>query len=811
MKTITRRLTGILFGLAVIAACCMYMSDAHAASPMKVHMINVGKADSVLLECNGHYALVDGGYASHVGNYRDGKKEVDTLPLCRLDKYGTMEDALNGKVADLSRFYSLNLFSFFEHFDNDMKTLVGGNTTLTKDIMAAVPGCMTAFDEAVQEYEEKKAAYDDAMEQYRQEPGEEQEQEGDPDPDMPVMEDTSLTKEEWECYQNHKELIDGIRDRLGKGVLDPTATIQAFMELQKEDVIKAESNQSILFRYYSALGYQYIYEQADAYLKTPAYTNGGFNYCLAYLKDQGVTVIDHLILSHAHRDHVGGLIAVLASDDIEVNNIYYNGTSYGTSNFRLFEHEMLDRAKEGTQIIKADDNTNNTFNMAGAVFTQLGDTNKIPAYTKEPVASESSYFNHIVNNQSLVYRVDYDGTSMLFSGDAEGVADGKGDNRQADILKKYKAKLNVDLYKVAHHAHNNASNASFNAAMSPCFTLVSCGTTKEPYGKARTALEQADMWVTKGKGKGVVAAISRGAFKVVNGSGKDITAKPDYRHKLCYVVKTNFGTPSVSKASFAKKGRTVAAVRKITTPIEYYNRPSAKAITIKITPGWYYETVHNQICKKGSYFTTAAWKEGRTATMQPGFCGNAFFRCTNKFGLDSFKRKTDGFETRAAVNKIRKGRACLYRYNAATVDWYPVKGAKSYKVWVKIKGKWKSQGTTKNIYKSISGLPNGKKVKVRIKATGKKGYAYINVRTLKQAKKPKVKRKGGKVQVSWKKVTGSSGYQVAYGYKLITVGSKSRKITLAVRKGRELYYRVRAYKKTNGIIVYAPWSKVRKY
>jgi competence protein ComEC len=38
-------------------------SDAADAYPMSMHVLDVGKADSILIESNGHFMLVDGGTA----------------------------------------------------------------------------------------------------------------------------------------------------------------------------------------------------------------------------------------------------------------------------------------------------------------------------------------------------------------------------------------------------------------------------------------------------------------------------------------------------------------------------------------------------------------------------------------------------------------------------------------------------------------------------------------------------------------------------------------------------------------------------
>ena len=760
----------ILFWVVVavimyIASCGVYAADG---DQMKVHMINVGNGDAALIEYNGHYALIDGGFATHAGQYKDDKAVAGT---CRLDKTGSISDALDGKIDNLASFYGNNLFSFFEHFDNDLMELTEQNGAAS--IMDSASAYIDAFDES------------------------------------------ELTEDEISLYETHRDAFEAIRSRLGGTYKKEPEILQSFMELQNEDLIKAEPKDSMLFKYYTALGYEYIYQQAHQYMRGDGglYVKNNYNDCLTYLKKMGVTDLDYMILSHAHKDHVGGLSAILADDTIHVQRIIYNGTSYGSGNFRIFEREMMDREADGTEVIVADDEKNNQFLLGDKVmFTQLGDTERLPAYTREPDQTDEAdkdRMNHIVNNQSLVFRVDVGGESMLFTGDAEGQKDAEGNNRQLEILSGHKALLNVDVYKAAHHCHNNASNVNFNDAMSPYFVLTSCGTSKEPHKTARAALAGADMWLTKGNGDAIVATIAPSRFTVNNGNGKNITESPKYTHTLDYTVGASFGTPNSTKAAFAAGGKTVDALRYTTTAVRYYN-PPAGSIRLTAKAGWYYDTIQRQKSAGDKGVSSSDWQKGGVTSLNGDFRGTVYYRFSNKYGK-SFVRKTDGFETRGNRSSIRKGRIALAGYNSATLDWYPVKGVSKYKVWFKKGKKWKSAGTTRQLYLTARKLPAGKKVQLRVQGVGKKGYAYAYIRTLKKMAAPKVKSRGGKARVSWKKLTGAAGYQVAVNAKVLSTVKGSRSATISVTKGKKLKYKVRAYTVSNGKTIYGPWSKVKKY
>lgn len=82
----------------------------------------------------------------------------------------------------------------------------------------------------------------------------------------------------------------------------------------------------------------------------------------------------------------------------------------------------------------------------------------------------------------------------------------------------------------------------------------------------------------------------------------------------------------------------------------------------------------------------------------------------------------------------------------------------------------------------------------------------------------KVKVKGKKVTVSWKKIKGAKGYQVYTAkkkkgkYKRIATLKKATKVkyTFSLKKKKKCYIKVRAYKKVSGKMVYSKYSKIKK-
>ncbi len=104
---------------------------------------------------------------------------------------------------------------------------------------------------------------------------------------------------------------------------------------------------------------------------------------------------------------------------------------------------------------------------------------------------------------------------------------------------------------------------------------------------------------------------------------------------------------------------------------------------------------------------------------------------------------------------------------------------------------------------TVSQVAGDNKRVSRIKAPGK--VKNISVKN----------KKGKKVFLSWKKVTGAKGYQIQYSTSKRFKKYKSRntvkkKYTIKKLKKKTYYVRVRAYKKSSGKKIYGKWSKVKK-
>ena len=78
--------------------------------------------------------------------------------------------------------------------------------------------------------------------------------------------------------------------------------------------------------------------------------------------------------------------------------------------------------------------------------------------------------NNILNNNSLVFKIEYKQFQMLFTGDIEEIAEKK-------ILSIYKNTniLEATILKVAHHGSKTSSVLDFIKAVNPKIALIGVG------------------------------------------------------------------------------------------------------------------------------------------------------------------------------------------------------------------------------------------------------------------------------------------------------------------------------------------------
>lgn len=165
-----------------------------------------------------------------------------------------------------------------------------------------------------------------------------------------------------------------------------------------------------------------------------------------YLHQRRMSV-DNLILTHLHRDHAGGLAALL-EDRIPVRRLYLPAKALeGDATADVLA--LIERLRErGTEII----------------YVTRGDVIDLPSGQMTVLWPEAEHIRRgqDANVYSMVLRAELRGTTMLLTGDIDG---------------KYEmyAALPADILKVAHHGSGSSTSPAFLEAVSPQLLVLSCG------------------------------------------------------------------------------------------------------------------------------------------------------------------------------------------------------------------------------------------------------------------------------------------------------------------------------------------------
>jgi competence protein ComEC len=212
---------------------------------------------------------------------------------------------------------------------------------------------------------------------------------------------------------------------------------------------------------------------------------------VAYLRQQGVADVDVMVASHGDADHIGGLIDVLALNDIPVKAVVYNGYPGTTLTWNTFATAVAD---EGLVLTPA----------AFPGTYQWGD---MTVQVLNPVAGLS---NPDQNPASVVLLVKNGAERFLFPGDIDATVEAAVVARGTPVA--------ADVLKVPHHGSAYGSSASFLAAVQPHDVVISVGDNS--YGHpdsgtlARLSATGATLWRTDVDGTVVFTTTVAAQFTV---------------------------------------------------------------------------------------------------------------------------------------------------------------------------------------------------------------------------------------------------------------------------------------------------------
>ena len=167
-----------------------------------------------------------------------------------------------------------------------------------------------------------------------------------------------------------------------------------------------------------------------------------------YLRRQNVKVLDLVIATHPHTDHIGGMPKVI--EEFQINKLL----------MPELKEEVIPTSRTYEKFLLAIKNKNiaperpipgTPFNVGELIF--------------EVLAPNKQYDD--VNNNSIVVKMTFKNTSFLFTGDAEKESENDMMNNNFN--------LEADVLKVGHHGSKTSTSSTFLKKVNPKYAVICVG------------------------------------------------------------------------------------------------------------------------------------------------------------------------------------------------------------------------------------------------------------------------------------------------------------------------------------------------
>lgn len=165
-----------------------------------------------------------------------------------------------------------------------------------------------------------------------------------------------------------------------------------------------------------------------------------------YLREQGISILHTVVITHMHPDHVGGLFGL--APDLTVEKVCDNGAILTGNDFWEEYINLTTDLKIERAILKSGD-------MMSFGRVQVS------------VLSPSQPLTGDMNADSIVLRIYLEKVSFLLMGDA--------DTKTEKRLLTGKRYLKSQVLKVGHHGANDTTSDAFLEAVDPDLAIISVG------------------------------------------------------------------------------------------------------------------------------------------------------------------------------------------------------------------------------------------------------------------------------------------------------------------------------------------------
>jgi len=165
----------------------------------------------------------------------------------------------------------------------------------------------------------------------------------------------------------------------------------------------------------------------------------------------GIRRIDHLFITHPHRDHIAGFKALF--DSFAIGNFYFSGVPFRPD--PVYDDWVVYEDKKRT--------FPNKYQVGAGWYTSVG---QVRIDYLLPPANLLSDTEDDVNNNSLLIKLTYGATRILICGDTG--EDGWIRVSDADIA-------SLDLLLASHHGNDSGYYQPKVSVMNPKYVVISAG------------------------------------------------------------------------------------------------------------------------------------------------------------------------------------------------------------------------------------------------------------------------------------------------------------------------------------------------
>jgi competence protein ComEC len=187
----------------------------------------------------------------------------------------------------------------------------------------------------------------------------------------------------------------------------------------------------------------------DAGPKVPGF-DAGEKTVVPFLRRAGISMVDALIATHPHADHIGGIPFLLRHFPVK----------------QTIDADQRERSDLFNDYEALGKNVEHITTRAGMMFSYGGTRLYVLHPTERFLDNDSSNGYTDLNETSVVFKLLYGQTSILFTGDAEADA-------EKQIVDVYGDFVKSDIVKAGHHGSSTSSSEQFVSSVMPNDVVVS--------------------------------------------------------------------------------------------------------------------------------------------------------------------------------------------------------------------------------------------------------------------------------------------------------------------------------------------------